>query len=310
MASAGKTDIWMPLYIGDYRADTSRLTTEQHGAYLLLLMDYWRNGALPDNDAVLAQITLLSPDAWAMQQASLKHFFKRENGLLVHARVEKELAKARSKQQNLSKRGKHGAATRWASRDRTEGVPVNATSNAIGNATGIAQAMPNSMLADAPSPSPSYKELNTLALKGESETSLESSLKDSGPLAKQTKVSVSGKGPVGGVAEIYRAYPRHVAPGDARQAILKAIARIAKADGASQPDATEKLLRRVEGYAAQVKRDGTELRFVPHPATWFNKERYDDDSLQGESSNADAVKYTDPASVYESPEYQGARRSA
>ena len=69
-----KTDIWMPLYIGDYLADTSRLTTEQHGAYLLLLMDYWRSGRLPDNDQVLSQITKMSPDAFSNAKAMLMQF--------------------------------------------------------------------------------------------------------------------------------------------------------------------------------------------------------------------------------------------
>ena len=70
-----KADIWMPLYIGDYLADTSRLTTEQHGAYLLLLMDYWRSGKLPDKDQVLAQICKLTPDAWSNAKAMLSQFF-------------------------------------------------------------------------------------------------------------------------------------------------------------------------------------------------------------------------------------------
>ena len=41
---------WMPLYIGDYMADTGHLSTAEHGCYLLLIMHYWENGSIPIED--------------------------------------------------------------------------------------------------------------------------------------------------------------------------------------------------------------------------------------------------------------------
>lgn len=110
---ATKVDIWMPLYIADYLSATSRLTTEQHGAYLLLIMDYWKNGAPPDNDQVLAQITKLSPDAWSNARSMLQVFFQVEDGLWIQHRVESEMVKAQHNKQVNVKRGKAGAEARW-----------------------------------------------------------------------------------------------------------------------------------------------------------------------------------------------------
>jgi uncharacterized protein YdaU (DUF1376 family) len=54
----------MPFYVGDYLSATRRLTTEQHGAYVLILLDYWKNGPPPNDDGVLAQISAPFNVAW------------------------------------------------------------------------------------------------------------------------------------------------------------------------------------------------------------------------------------------------------
>ena len=140
---ATKVDIWMPLYIADYLSSTSRLTTEQHGAYLLLMMDYWKNGAPPDNDQILAQITKLSPIAWTNARTRLQPFFEVSDGIWIQRRIESEMVKANHNKQVNSKRGKAGAEARW------------------GNAPSIPDASLEVCSAYSTSPSPSPSPLTT-----------------------------------------------------------------------------------------------------------------------------------------------------
>ncbi len=81
---------WMPLYVGDYLGDTGHLTTRQHGAYLLLMMHYWRKGGLPDDDSQLAKITKLPLEVWTEDRGIIQSFFY--DGWR-HKRIDAELAK-------------------------------------------------------------------------------------------------------------------------------------------------------------------------------------------------------------------------
>ncbi|EBU7151572.1 hypothetical protein DKU94_23725, partial [Salmonella enterica subsp. enterica serovar Typhimurium] len=50
---------YMQLYIADYLADTMHLSAEEHGAYLLLMFNYWQTGrAIPKSR--LAKIARIS----------------------------------------------------------------------------------------------------------------------------------------------------------------------------------------------------------------------------------------------------------
>ncbi len=56
---------WMPIYWGDYLADTRDLSTLQHGAYLLLMAHSWcHSGRLPTDERQLATIAGLSVREW------------------------------------------------------------------------------------------------------------------------------------------------------------------------------------------------------------------------------------------------------
>lgn len=79
------------------------------------------------------------------------------------------------------------------------------------------------------------------------------------------------------VDSIYAAYPRKVGKADA----LKAIAKALKTKPAAE------LLAAVNAYAvAMADWPEGERQFIPHPATWFNGGRYDDDPATWVRCNA------------------------
>ena len=84
--------IWMPLYIADYLVDTRHLTAQQHGAYLLLIMEYWTKGRLPDDDESRRRIASLTRGQWHRHKETLAALFQQPGW--HHPRIDRELKKA------------------------------------------------------------------------------------------------------------------------------------------------------------------------------------------------------------------------
>lgn len=148
MTTDSKPDVWFPLVVGDYLKDTSRLTTEQHGAYLLLLMDYWTKGPPLDDDGDLAAITKLDARTWKKQRPKLAAFFRIADGVWRHKRVDEELVRWAEKKARFAERAAAGGRAKAAKSSASStpqavlgGVLTGCTSSASGEVRG-----PNSPL--------------------------------------------------------------------------------------------------------------------------------------------------------------------
>lgn len=145
-----KVDIFMPIYVGDYLADTSELSAEEHGAYLLLMMGAWRRGGrLPVDPTLLSRIAAVSRPRWPRVWGMIERFFDVDGDALVQRRVTRELAIAMGKKETASRKGLSGAEARWGS----------ARVNAQPSGTGMPQASAKESVTDGISPSPSEAEI-------------------------------------------------------------------------------------------------------------------------------------------------------
>ena len=142
----------MPLYIGDYLADTAHLDAERSGCYLHWLMHYWRKGPLPDDIEALITIgKLRSPKPSSIAQALLTEYFtKNGDGLWHHNRVDAEKNHWNARRLRAQEKASRAAKVSWEKR---------ASRDAASNAQGMPAQCPSS----SPSPLSERQKTRTLA---------------------------------------------------------------------------------------------------------------------------------------------------
>jgi uncharacterized protein YdaU (DUF1376 family) len=116
----------MPLYVADYLGDTRHLSTVQHGAYLLLIFQYWRAGGLPADDHQLATIAGLPYREWLGMKGVVSRFFEVTADAWKHRRIEHELEKARGKYAKKAGASEAAKAVREARKQAEGGEPIPA----------------------------------------------------------------------------------------------------------------------------------------------------------------------------------------
>lgn len=124
---------WMPLYIGDYLRDTTHLGALESGAYLHLIMDYWQNGKLPDDEKMLARITKMTDREWKKSRATLQAFF--HDGWR-HKRIDDEIAETIRIGESNSGKARDAANKRWSKQKGTmpEAMPQACSEHEPSNA--------------------------------------------------------------------------------------------------------------------------------------------------------------------------------
>lgn len=119
----------MPMYWDAYLADTTHLTTEEHGAYMLLLAAMWRrNGYVPDDDKDNARILGLTPAKWRKIKARLTATisgFNADGDVITQEKLRKTWEIT---QEKIAKNAENGAkGGRAAARKNNNLAEANAT---------------------------------------------------------------------------------------------------------------------------------------------------------------------------------------
>lgn len=111
---------YIQLYVSDYLADTAHLNAAQHGAYLLLILNYWQRGK-PLNNANdrLANVARMSNEEWQQNKADIAEFFVIDGDTWSHKRIDADLAAVSASSIKKSEAGKASVEAKKAKKEQS-----------------------------------------------------------------------------------------------------------------------------------------------------------------------------------------------
>jgi uncharacterized protein YdaU (DUF1376 family) len=127
----------LPVWTDAYLADTRHLSTLEHGAYFLLMMEAWRRPtcSLPDDDVMLARLAGLDAATWSTVKPVVMEMWKLDRRRKVW--TQKRLSQEREYVSEKSRSQRDKALKRWKKGEKSD-----------------ATALPERCPADAPTPTP------------------------------------------------------------------------------------------------------------------------------------------------------------
>lgn len=246
---------YIRFFVGDYIASTSHLTTEQHGAYMLIIFAMWNSGGyLPNDPAKLARIARLSVRRWQSISDDIFAFFEVESSHITQERLRSELQNVLENVAKKSAAGKIGNAVKSlkikerASADAGASATANEPAEAlqpVRNSYSYPQSETYSESETHPDPKPQSEVSSDFSL------SIEANLETANE--KYTEKSFD---------EFWKQCPRKVGKGIARSHYRKIINNRT----ANPSDLLSGIMR----YS--LERRGEDPRFTQHPATWLKGE--------------------------------------
>lgn len=245
---------YMKLYWADYLADTSHLSATEHGGYLLLIGHYWRTGSLPDTPEKLARVARMTSRQWRQYGPTLMAFFKDGR----HKRIDRELQEAAAKS---AVRG-NAARKRWETEKTAN--PLETLGPANANASVLHSKCNDSQISDIRY----QKEEYISPASGGSERGVVNLAKEK---AKRQKLTYTAD-----FESFYSAYPRKVGKKDAMKAWLVAL----------KSATAEEITAGLTGYPFPDN-----PKYIPHPATWLNGERWADERAPASTEDLKASFY-------------------
>lgn len=113
---------FLPFFVGDFVADVMELSTEEIGAYILLLSRSWTAGGyLPHDTRKLARICKVTPTRFRKRLwPEIQGYFQIEEGVVWNQRLVEELDKARINSGKRAIAGRLGGLASAASRRATQ----------------------------------------------------------------------------------------------------------------------------------------------------------------------------------------------